>query len=246
MNYYVVVVLVSLLIGLSKGGLGGPVPISLITPLLSQFIPVSNAVGVVLPVLMVADVFALRVYWREWDMRYIRLLLPMTIVGILVGTWVLASLPDIALRRILGALTLIAVSYKVASARLTALAYQPREWHGHVVGAASGFGSALANAGAPPFTAYMLLQNIPPKTFIGTTTLFFAIVNALKLPGYLQTGALNLQQFIGIAWSLPILPLGVWAGRKIINRMNPAIFEWMMIVALVWVSLNLLFTAPAR
>lgn len=246
MNYYIVVAAVGLLIGLSKGGLGGPVPISLVTPLLSQVMPVSNAVGVVLPLLMVADLFALRAYWREWNMHYIRLLLPMALVGLLAGTLVLASLTDLDLRRILGGFTLIAVLYKLASANIAMLAYKPRGWHGYVAGVSTGFGSALANAGAPPFTAYMLLQDLPPRTFIGTTTLFFAILNACKLPGYLQTGALKPEQFAGIAWTLPLLPVGVWIANKIMKRINPVVFEWIMVAALLWASVALLFTVPAR
>ncbi|NWG18028.1 MAG: sulfite exporter TauE/SafE family protein [Chloroflexi bacterium] len=246
MAYILAILSGTLLIGLSKGGLGGPVPVALVTPLLSQVMPAAQAVGIVLPLLMVGDIFALWAYWRQWDTRQIRLLLPMAIIGIIIGTLLLASLADqdLLLRRILGLFTLLVVIYKVGSARLRKLEYRSRRWHGWLVGWLSGFGSALANVGAPPFTAYMLLQNVSPVTFIANTTLLFAIVNALKLPGVLLTGVLDLDQFVGVLWALPLIPPSIWLGRKFVDWVNPQVFEQLMVVLLFAASLALLFSTP--
>jgi uncharacterized membrane protein YfcA len=244
LNTIVLLAIATLLIGLSKGGLGGPVPVSLIAPLLSQIMPVPQAVGVTLPLLMIADLFALRVYWNKWDMRYIKMMLPLALIGIAMGTWVLVNLDDLALRRLLGLFTLIAVVYKLASGYLKSLEYTPRDWHAYLVGWAAGFGSAVANVGAPPFTAYMLLQKLEPVTFIGTTTLFFAIINALKLPGFLLAQTVDVQQLLSVAWTIPIIPFGVWLGRRALNWFNPQYFEWLMMGLLFVASLVLLFSAP--
>jgi hypothetical protein len=240
MDSNTIIIFAALLVGLSKGGLGGPVPVSLVVPLLSQVMPVHQAVGLALPLLIFADIFALRLYWRDWNMRLIRLMLPLAIVGILVGTFVLVSLPDEMLRRVIGLFTLGVIVYKLISDRRPNLSYQPRDWHGYLAGWASGFGSALANTGSPPFTAYMLLQRVSPKVFIGTTTLFFAILNLAKVPGYLRENILDIDQMVGIIWVLPIIPIGTWVGRKIIDRINPRVFEWLMILLLLWASVMLL------
>lgn len=240
---FFILALVALLVGLSKGGLGGPVPVSLTAPLLSLIFPVSTAIGIVLPLLIFADMFALYFYRGKWDMRYIRLMLPAAVIGVVMGTLLLATLSDEALRLILGVFTLIAVLYRLASEFIKSLTYSPRPWHGYLAGWASGFGSALANAGAPPFTAYLLLQpGITPVTFVGTTTLFFAIVNLLKLPGFLASEALDVQQLLSIAWVLPIIPAGVWIGRKIIERINAKIFEYIMLTLLLILSLYLIIS----
>jgi uncharacterized membrane protein YfcA len=243
-----VVALACLLIGLSKGGLGGPVPVALVTPLLSQVMPASQAVGIALPLLMFADLFALRLYWRTWDPRLLKLMLPAGLVGVVMGSLLLVTLAnssqDVTLRRILGIFTLLVVIYKVVDNRLAAVHYSPRNWHGYLAGWASGFGSALANVGAPPFTAYMLLQELTPTTFIGTTTIFFAIINAAKLPGVLSSqNVLNLDQLISVLWAVPLIPLGVWLGRRFIDVINPKAFENLMLVLLFGASLVLLFSA---
>jgi uncharacterized protein len=237
----IIIALASLLVGLAKGGFGG-LPGALVTPLLTLVMPVSAAVGVALPLLMLADVFALRVYWRKWDWHHIKLLLPAAVVGIILGTRLLASLAeqDTLLRRILALLTIVVLVYKVVNDRLITIEYQHRDWHGYLAGGVAGFTSSLANLGGPPYIAYILLQNLSPQVFMGTTTLFFAAVNAIKLPFFLQTGVLDIHHLLGIVWAIPLVPLGVWLGRLYVDRVDPKVFERLILVMLVIVVVMLL------
>jgi uncharacterized membrane protein YfcA len=237
----IIFALAAMLIGLSKGGLGGPVPVSLTAPLLSLVMPVSQAIGIVLPLLLVADAFAIYFYWNTWDTAIIRDMLPASVVGTIIGAVLLAVLPNDALSRLIGLLTLVAVLYKVLQPRLQALAYHPRPWHRPLVGGLAGFGSALANAGAPPFAAYMLLQpDMAPVRFIGTTTLFFAIINLMKVPSFLASGITSLDLLGQTLWALPLIPLGVWTGRYLVRRMNALLFEQIMVVSLFLISIYLI------
>ncbi|MFQ3565480.1 MAG: sulfite exporter TauE/SafE family protein [Aggregatilineales bacterium] len=242
-TFYVIVGLVGLLIGLSKGGMGA-VLIVLTTPLLSLVMTVPQAISLALPLLLFADGFALWVYWRQWDNSYIRLLMPAAVLGVIVGTVLLATLPELVLRRILGGFTLLFVAYRVFSYQMLAWNYQPRDWHGYVAGVASGLGSALANTGAPPFTAYMLLQRVTPLVFAGTTTLFFAAVNLLKLPGLVLAGLFDVRNLLETLWVLPFVPLGVWLGRKLIQRIDQRAFEALLLFLLLLAGLILMLTAP--
>lgn len=239
MSFSITILIAAIFVGVVKGGLG-PVPGALIVPLLSTSMPVSDAVGITLPLLIVGDWIALPVYWRTWDSRALRLMLPGAVVGVIMGIVLLTSLPDDTLRHVLGVFTLIVVTYKLASDSLTAMSYTPRGWHGVLAGWGSGFGSALANAGAPPITAYLLLRRVTPTTFIGTTLLFFLVVNLFKLPIFLATDVLRPHQIIGMLWALPLIPLGVWGGRRFIAWIDPAKFERLMLVLLAGVGLILL------
>lgn len=246
-SFIFIVILASLMIGLSKGGFGGPVPVAMLTPLLSLVMPAPQATGIVLPLLVFADVFAVYTYWKTWDIRLVKLMLPMGILGVVMGSMLLGALKDhdVLFRRILGGFTIAVVLFKLFNDHLSSVEYSPRNWHGYLAGWTSGFGSALANVGAPPFTAYMLLQGVSPLVFIGTTTLFFAIVNALKLPGVFITGVLTPHDVLSILWALPIIPIGVWLGRKFVRWINPRAFERFMLVLLTIMGLFLLFYTPA-
>lgn len=240
MEFYVILIVVTLLIGLSKGGMGAVLGV-LVAPLLVLVMSPASAISLSLPLLMIGDIFALYSYWKKWDMHYIRLMLPTAVIGIIIGTYLLATLNSLTLRHIIGLFTLLFVVYKVADYGLKALDYHPREWHGYLAGGASGLGSALANAGAVPYTAYMLLQDVTPQVFAGTTTLFFAVVNLLKVPGFILTGLVDLHKLLSVIWAVPMIPVGVYLGRWMINRINQLAFERFMLLVLLIAALVLLF-----
>ena len=235
--------IVGILVGFSKGGLGGPVPVALTVPLLTLIIDPQVAVALVLPLLIFADIFALYFYWRQWDRHYIALMLAPGLIGVLLGALVLDSIDAATLKHVIGSLTLLALAFKLASDRLASLAYQPRTWHGYFAGWASGFGSTLANVGAPPFTTYLLLQpKMTPRRFVGTTTLFFAVMNLTKVPGFIALELFDYELLLSIAWVFLLIPPAVLVARYLIDRINQQVFELMMMIPLAVLSVYLLLT----
>ena len=233
--------LVGILVGFSKGGLGGPVPVALTVPMMTLIIEPQIAVALILPLLIFADVFALYFYWKQWDRDIIKLMLAPGLIGVLVGAIVLKDIDPISLKRIIGGLTLFALTFKIASDRLAALSYEPRKWHGYFAGWASGFGSTLANVGAPPFTAYLLLQpQMTPRRFVGTTTLFFAVMNLTKVPGFLLIGIFDVERLLSIAWVFLLIPPAVIVARNLIDHIKQQVFEWLMMIPLLVLSVYLL------
>lgn len=228
----IVFALACLLIGLSKGGFGGALPVVLVVPLLSLVMNPNAAVPLTTPFLIVADFFALRIYWGKWDKRLLRLMLPAAVVGVLMGGLLLSSISPSLLKLLIALFTVLVIVYKFASDRLQSISYTHRNWHGYLTGWSTGLGAALANTGGPTFTTYLLLQSVPAVTFIGTATLFFALVNWMKIPIYLQQGLLDIERLLSVAWALPIVPFGVWLGRRSLDYINQATFERILIVFL--------------
>ena len=243
MSTIIVVAIVGLLIGLSKGGMGAALGI-LAIPLLSFVMPPADAVGLSLPMLLFGDVFALYVYWNKWDMHYIRVLLPVAIVGVAIGTVLLATLPSLTLRRIIGVFALTFVAYRLLSDRLLTVQYQSRSWHGYATGVVAGVASALANSGSAPFTIYMLLQGVKPAVFAATATLFFAVLNVIRLPTQIVAGIFDLQRVLESVWVMPVIVLGVVAGRWLVVRINQQAFERFLLLVLFAASLVLIFVVP--
>ena len=229
-----IIAFLGLMIGLAKGGFNALG--ALLTPILSLILPVSLAVGVLLPMLIFGDAFAVTSYWREWDGKLVWRMLPAGVVGALAGTFLLTSLSPNAMRIALGVFVLLLVVYKFASDRIKRLSYQPRRWHAPAAGALSGLASGMFNNGGPPFNSFMLLQKLPPRPFIATTALFFALLNLVKVPGFLYTGVLNLPLLLSFWWVFLFIPLGIWAARRMVSRLNQQAFEWVVIVLLVLTS----------
>lgn len=247
-DFTIAIVFSALLIGFGKGGLIGPFGGTLALPLILASTengqPIGVAVGgaLLLPLLILGDLFAVPMYWRDWDRRYIGLMLPAALAGILVGTYLLTSLPNHTLKHVLGIFTLLVVVYRFASDKLKQIAYQPRPAYGWLAGLIAGFGSALANTGGPPITAYLMLERVSPRIFVGTQAVFFAVVNLLKIPGYAQGGLFHANLLIAAWPALLIVPLCVIISRPFIYRINRKVFDAILMVGLIYASLSLLLS----
>jgi len=233
-----VIAILGFMIGFAKGGFGGLG--ALLTPILALVLPVALAVGVLLPMLMVGDAFAIYMYWKEWDLDLVKRTLPAGIIGALAGTVLLSSMSPNSLRVILGIFVLGLVAYRFISDRIQALRYEPRPWHAPVAGALAGIASGMFNNGGPAFNSYLLLQKLTARPFIATSAIYFALLNLIKVPGFLYTGVLDLPLLFSLWWVFPFIPVGIWVARMTLTRVSPAAFEWIIVVLLIFSSLWLL------
>jgi uncharacterized membrane protein YfcA len=234
----IVIAILGFMIGLAKGGLGGLG--ALLTPLLALVLPVALAVGVLLPMLMVGDVFALYMYWKQWDLDLVKSMLPAGIVGAVGGTFLLSWLPPNSLRIVLGIFVLLVVIYKFTSDLIQRIRYESRPWHAPLAGLLAGIASGMFNSGGPPFNSYLLLNKVKARPFIATSAIYFAILNLIKVPGFLYTGVLNLHLLFSLWWVFPFIPIGILVARAMLTRISPMMFEWIITILLIFSSLWLL------
>jgi uncharacterized membrane protein YfcA len=99
----------------------------------------------------------------------------------------------------------------------------------------------MTQGGSPPFQIHVLPQRLPKMTFVGTATMFFAIVNFLKIVPYFMLGQFSSQN---LATSLVLLPLAVianFAGIWLVKHMPTKLFYQISYVLLLAVSLGLLW-----
>ena len=234
----VVIAVLGFMIGLAKGGFGGLG--ALLTPILALVLPVALAVGVLLPMLMFGDAFAVTMYWKEWDLDLVKRMLPAGIVGAIAGTFLLSWLSPNGLRTVLGIFVLVLVAYRFVGDRIQAIRYEPRPWHAPAAGFLSGMASGMFNNGGPAFNSYLLLQKLRARPFIATSAIYFAMLNLIKVPGFLYTGVLNLPLLFSLWWVFLFIPLGIWIARTTLTRISPLAFEGTIIVLLIFSSLWLL------
>ena len=225
------IALLGFLVGAAKGGFSGLG--ALLVPLLSLVLPVATAVGMLLPMLMVGDAFAIYSYWREWDLQLLRRMLLPGALGALAGTALLTLLAPTALRLVLAIFVVLLVGYKLLSDRLQQWRYTASPWHAPAAGALAGLASGLFNNGGPPFNSYMLLLQLPPRVFIATATLFFALINIIKVPGFLYTGVLDVPRLLSLWWVFPCIPVGIVAARLLVLRLNQLWFERVVMAMLL-------------
>ena len=239
--FWLIVAAVAFLIGLSKGGLGGTAG-ALATPMLALVMPADEVIGLILPILMLADIFAVALHWGYWNKKLVLLLIPGAIVGVTIGTLLITNAPTETLRTLLGVIVLIFALYKIFEKRiLRTLVYTSKDWHGLIAGTITGFSSALAHTGGPPVSIYLLMQEVNPRVFIATSAIFFFLLNWIKVPFYAYADLFDLGLLKQIAWIFPLVPVGVVAGRWMATRFDRTTFEQIIVGLLLVNALLLIF-----
>lgn len=201
--FYLLAIPAVLALGLSKGGFAGVGLLA--TPLISVYLNPLEAAALLLPILICQDIIAVWWYRHDWDAWNLKVLLPGALIGMGIG-WLLATrVSDDAIRLMVG---FIGIAF-VADTWLRKGPVEARKKtaaSGVFWGGVSGFTSFLAQGGGPPFSVHVLPQLLPKLRLVGTTTIFFAIVNALKIGPYFALGQFSLES---VATSVVLLPLAV-------------------------------------
>lgn len=222
--------LAAFLIGFNKAGLAGTLG-PFVTVLLALSIPADDAVGLLLPILIVADWFTLAAHWREWDTSiYLRLLLA-SLLGIAVGSVVISVVSETVLRRVIAVAMLGFVMFYIKS-RSIRLDPEKSDRYVWPAGATSGLISTLAHLGGPPVFVYLMTTNLSPRRFVATSAVLFATINLLKVPGYFLAGLFNGELIVSTMWTWVMIPVGVLVGRALVDKINRDKFEKVTVVLL--------------
>jgi uncharacterized membrane protein YfcA len=203
-------------------------------------VTVPQAAAICLPILMVADVTGLQRLWHERDPALVKVLMPAGLVGIVVGWLLFGVLAPKTVSGVVGALTLLFLAQR--------LLFPPRKdghvaprWIGRLLAVASGFTSFIAHAGAPPIAAYLLPMRLAPLRLAGTTAVFFAAINASKIPPYAALGLIDLRNMLTSLVLLPLAPLGVWVGVWLTHRVSATLFYRLAYLGMGLTGLKLLW-----
>jgi len=238
--FYLVAVPAVILTGLAKGGFAGVGTLG--TPLLAVVVGPVEAAAVILPILMLQDVIGVWAFRRTIDKAILMLLLPFAAVGIFLG-WALAAYTSRA--GVALALGLISVVFSVqrlwAEARPAMPSRPPRRWVGALCGVGAGFTSQIAHAGSPPFQFYVMPQRLERDVLVGTTALFFGVVNLLKLPAYLALGQITAPTLATSAALAPLAIVSTYAGVWLVRRVDGALFYRIVYVLLGLLGVKLIW-----
>lgn len=221
--FYAAAVPAVTLYGLSKGGFQGIGILSM--PLLSLVIAPVQAAALILPVLMVQDVVTVWSYRRTWHGPTLLHLVPGALVGILAGFLFASVVSDAAIRLIVGTIAVGFCLDRWLRARAELIQPKPQNWlSGTVFGALSGYTSFVIHIGGPPFNVYAMPRGLSRDVFVGTSAIFFAGVNWVKVPPFLALGQMTLENLSTSAALFPVAIASNAAGIWLVRRVSPAAF----------------------
>jgi uncharacterized protein len=189
----------------------------------------------------VSDAFGLYAYRHAFDRRVLAIVLPGAVAGIGVG-WATASIvPEAAVTLLVGVIGVAFALTLILRRPVEAAAKRAEVAPGLFWGAVTGFTSFVSHAGAPPYQVYTLPLGMAKAVFAGTSTIAFAIINAVKLVPYYALGQLNLGNLkMAAVLAVPAV-IAVFAGVRLVKAMPERLFFRLVTWALLLISLKLIW-----
>lgn len=242
--FYLVAIPAVFLIGLGKGGFAGVASLAL--PLLALAISPVQGAAVLLPLMLVQDAVGVVAFRRDWDRTVVAVMLPGAALGTWLGYLLAREVSIDAVMLVLGVISILFAAQRLWIDRRGAIAAPSTSpgWVGSLFGVASGFTSQIALAGGPPFQMWIMPRRLPPARLAGTTAIFFAAINLMKVPAFTALGQFTSENLLTSAVLLPVAVfstiIGVWLVRRIdAKRYYVAVHILMGLVGarLVWVAL---------
>ncbi|MFI4912550.1 MAG: sulfite exporter TauE/SafE family protein [Sedimentisphaeraceae bacterium JB056] len=241
---WLIILLSAFLSGISKTGLPG-VSI-LIVPLMAMVLPTKESVGLVLPTLIFADIFAAFYYRKHAHWKHLMHLMPCTLLGIIAGFIVLKRIESPQLRPIIGAIVMamliIQTCYEYYKNKKTSSdqnldAPAISRPLAVIFGFAAGMTTMMANAAGPVMILYLLASGLPKNEFIGTRAWFFFIINWVKVPFSIHLGLITAASLKVNLMAAPAIAIGAIAGILLLKHIPQKLFR---IVARVMAALSAL------
>ena len=235
--FYAVAIPAILLMGISKGGFGSGAGL-FATPLMALAVPIPQAAAILLPILIVMDVAGLWAYRGVFSRENLKVILAGGVLGVILGALTFRYFSEAWIRIILGAIAIgfVLQRYVLPAPTRPAGRSLPK---GLFWSAFSGVTSTIAHAGGPPLSIYLLPQRLDKAVLVGTTVIFFALINVVKLVPYAWLGLFDTRNLLTSLALSPLAPVGIWLGVTLMRRMSERVFYIVCYALLLLVGVKL-------
>lgn len=238
---FLAVLILALFVGINKAGLSGATLITI--PMMASLWGGRQSTGLMLLMLIIGDLFAVQTYYKGVQWEKIRSLLPAAVFGIGLGALTGHLINDRQFKLLIASIVLfcliLMVFQEVRGKQLQVPHNRPFIF---LVGALSGFSSMVGNAAGPIFAIYLLAIGLNKENYLGTSAVFFFIVNLIKLPVQIFLWqSLNWKITLLVLLSVPLIFIGVRLGVWLIRKLNEKAFRKLILILTALSSLRLFF-----
>lgn len=238
-HFYAVAIPAVLLLGISKSGFGAGFG-SLAVPLMALAVSVPQAAAILMPILFVMDVMGLAAFRRHVDFKLAGFLIPLGLVGTLVGALSFKLLDGRVVAGVVGLFTLAFLAQRLLFPPKADSPHPPKAV-GALLTITSGFTSFVAHAGGPPINAYVIPMRLAPLHFTATMAVYFFVLNLSKWLPYAWLGLLDWRNMSTSLALLPFAPIGVIAGVRLAHRIQPQLFYRFIYAGMLLTGLKLVW-----
>ena len=217
------------LLGISKSGVKG-LGIFVVTLMAIAF-ETKSSTGIIMPMLIFGDIFAVLYYKRHVVWPLLLKLLPAMLVGVLIGVWLGRDMDEGTFKRSMSVIILVSVVIMFLWDQ-KGKAYVPTSpIFAGFMGLMAGFTTMIGNLAGAFSNIFFLAMRIDKNQFIGTAAYLFFIVNLFKLPFHvLYWKTVSWTTFQINLWLFPVMALGLWTGIRLLEKITTDVFRKMILL----------------
>jgi len=243
-TFFAVAIPAVLFAGISKGGFGSGGAFAA-TPLLALILHPGEAIGVMLPLLMLMDISALRPYWKQWDGPAAKALIIGGVPGVAIGALLYGAINPDMFRILIGLVAIGFVIFQVGRARgwIKPAKQAMSDRAGQVFGAIAGLTSFISHAGGPPAAIYLLSKPIDKRCYQATAVITFWAINIAKFLPYALLGIFTAQTLLADIYLFPFAIIGTYLGVYLHRIVPERLFFGLVYVFLTITGTKLIFDA---
>jgi uncharacterized membrane protein YfcA len=238
-HFYAAAIPAVLLLGISKSGFGAGFG-SLAVPLMALSVTVPQAAAILMPILFVMDVMGLAAFRRHFEWKLARFLIPLGLVGTVIGALSFKLLDSRLVAGVVGLFTLAFLAQRLLFPPKADSAPPPK-WLGAILTTTAGFTSFVAHSGGPPLNAYVMPLRLPPVVFAASMSVFFFTINIAKWIPYGWLGLLDVRNMSTSLALLPFAPIGVFIGVKVARRIPTVMFYRFITIGMLLTGVKLVW-----
>ncbi|MEO9851564.1 MAG: sulfite exporter TauE/SafE family protein [Reichenbachiella sp.] len=232
--------LTGLLIGMAKTGVHGMGMIAV--PLLAASFGGKDSSGLMLPMLIMADIFGVSYYHRHAEWKHLLRLFPWAIVGVLLGTWIGNEIDDQVFRTIMGVIIFLSLGIMIWLEKVNKDKIPDYWWFAMILGVAAGFTTMVGNLAGSAMALYLLSMRLPKNEFIGTAAWFFMAINWFKVPFHIWSWhTISLNSILLDLTVLPMIAIGAYLGIKVIKKVSDQNFRWFIMIMTALAAVFMVF-----
>lgn len=222
---WIVLLAAGLITGFSKFSVGGMG--LLILPVIMIAFPGPQALGIILPMYLITDVFAVISYRKNVNWSILIKILPLCFVGIAVGSWLLSLLSISEFNLILSILIvgMLVLGIVLDNTQSNIMRHPISTYLSGFIG---GVVSMIANAAGPIFSLYFLEQKLDKKSYVSTRSWAFMFINLAKVMPLYALGLFNMESTLISLQTIPGLVIGAAIGYWVLGKLELVQFKWLI------------------
>lgn len=211
-------------------------------PLLAIVFGGKNSSGVMLPILCMADVFAVTYYHRHANWHHLMRLFPWAAAGVVLGTFIGEQINDDSFRLIMAVIIFTSLVIMVWQEKSQNKKIPTGIWFAALLGVLGGFTTMVGNLASSVMALYLLSMRLPKNEYIGTAAWFFMIINLFKIPFHIFIWeTISFNSFYLDLIGLPAIALGAFAGITVVKKIPELYYRWFIIGTTALAALVMLF-----